>query len=133
MATANSQTVFVGYSSIGPSLQKDWTLYDIDLIKRDLINAFNTRVGERVMRPSYGCKIWDYIMEPLTAGMRDLIVSEATRICQSDSRVTVADMRVYTAGAGVRVEMTLNYEPFNVVDTFFVDFDARQNAELGFQ
>jgi phage baseplate assembly protein W len=133
MPNADSQNIFKGFSSTGPGLSKDGTYYDIDLIKIDLMNAFNTRVGERVGRPDYGCRIWDYMMEPLTAGMRDLIVSEAIRICEADSRVEVSDVKVFTLGSGLRVEITLSYRPFDVVDTFYFDFDARQNAELGFE
>ena len=132
MATYDSENIFKGFSTTGVALTKDWTYYDIELIKRDLMNHFNTRVGERVMRPDWGCKIWDYMMEPLTGGMRDLVVNEAIRICESDSRVTVKDVQVYTMGAGIRVELTLSYDPLAVVDTFYVDFDARQDAELGF-
>jgi phage baseplate assembly protein W len=133
MVTTNSQNIFYGFNSIGPATKRDWTYYDIELIKRDLMVAFNTRVGERVMRPDYGCKIWDYLMEPLTSGMRDLVVAEALRICRADTRVSVNSCNVYTLGAGIRVELTLLYEPFGVVDNFYVDFDARQDAELGFQ
>jgi len=133
MATGDSQNIFKGFSTSAGSLTKNWTYYDIELIKIDLMNHFNTRVGERVMRPDYGCKIWDYMMEPLNNGIRDLIVTEAIRICESDSRVSVTNVQVFKLGAGLRVEMTLSYDPFSVVETFFVDFDARQDAELGFQ
>jgi phage baseplate assembly protein W len=133
MATGDSQNIFKGFSTAGESLTKDWTYYDIELIKRDLMNHFNTRVGERVMRPDFGCKIWDYMMEPLTTGIRDLIVAETMRICEMDSRVSVNDVQVFQMGSGIRVEMTLNYDPFSVSETFYVDFDARQDAELGFQ
>lgn len=132
MATINSQNVFTGFSTTGSTLTKNWTYYDIELVKIDLMNAFNTRVGERVMRPSYGCKIWDYLMEPLTPSIRDLIVQEATNICQADSRVNVNSVNVYTAGSGIRVEMTLIFNPFGVMDSFTVDFEARQDSELGF-
>lgn len=133
MPTFDSQNIFKGFSTAGTTLSKDGTYYDIDIIKIDLMNHFNTRVGERVMRPDYGCRIWDYMMEPLTGGIRDLIVSEAVRVCESDSRVEVNDVKVFTMGSGIRVEITLNYIPFAVVDTFYVDFDARQDAELGFE
>ncbi len=133
MATGNSQNIFTGFSTSGSSASKNWTYYDIDLIKRDLMNHFNTRVGERVMRPNFGCKIWDYMMEPLTPGMSDLIKQEAIRICESDSSVSINDVKVYTAGAGIRVELTLLFQPFAVIDTFAVDFEARQDDELGFK
>ena len=133
MATTSSQNLFVGFSTVGESLTKNWTYFDIDLIKRDLMNHFNTRVGERVMRPDFGCKIWDYMMEQLTPGMKDLVVQEAMRVCESDSRVTVESVQVYSYDNGIRVELTLLYTPFSVIDTFYVDFDNRQDAELGFE
>ncbi len=133
MATANSQNVFTGFCSIGPAIKRNWTYYDIDLVKRDLMVAFNTRPGERVMRPDWGCKIWEYMMEPLTDGMTALVVSEAIRICGLDSRITVQSCNAYNAGSGIRVELTLSYQPFGVVDSFYVDFDARQTtASLGY-
>ena len=123
---------FFGYSSIGRPIKKDWTYYDIELIKRDLLNYFNTRVGERVMRPDWGCKIWDYFMEPMTQANQDRIIAEATRICQSDSRVTVVDVQTTSYANGLRVALTLSYAPMNIVQSFTVDFEARQNDELGF-
>jgi phage baseplate assembly protein W len=129
---ANTQNLFTGFSTVGNTLSKNWTYYDIELIKRDLMNYFNTRVGERVMRPDFGCKIWDYLMEPLTPGMRDLVVEEVTRVVQSDSRLEVQSVDVYTLGAGIRIEATLLYVPFAVIDTFTMDFENRQDQELGF-
>ena len=127
-----AQNYFFGYSTVGRPIKKDWTYYDIELIKRDLLNYFNTRVGERVMRPDWGCKIWDYFMEPMTPAIQDLIIAEATRICQSDSRVTVVDISTASYANGLRVALTLSYAPMNVVQSFTVDFEARQADELGF-
>jgi phage baseplate assembly protein W len=126
MAINDVRNLFTGFSTIGTALSKNWTYYDVELIKRDLLNHFNTRVCERRMRPDYGCLIWDYMMEPLTSGMVDLISTEAIRICQSDPRVVVKSVNVYRLDAGVRVDMTLFYEPLNVADTFYVDFENRQ-------
>ena len=123
MAQSVSQNLFTGFSTTTAGLNKEWTLYDIDLIKRDLFNHFNTRVGERVMMPKYGCKIWDYLMEPNSPAMRDLIAQEATRICEEDTRLTVQNVNVYALGNGVRVEITLYYIPFQVSDTFVSDFN----------
>lgn len=126
---ADSSIIFTGLSTAGATVSKQWTYHDIELIKRDLMNHFNTRVGERVMRPTWGCKIWDYLMEPLTPGIRDLIAGEAIRICENDSRVTVEDVQIISMASGVRVELTLRYKPFSVSETFYVDFEARQAAE----
>lgn len=125
MAT-DEQNIYRGFSTIGTKVTKDWTLYDIQLIERDLLNHFMTRVGERVMRPNWGCRIWDYIMEPLTHGMVELISDEAIRICEEDGRVTVQNVEVFTMANGVRVQITLLYDQFNVNRNLLVNFEQRQ-------
>ena len=41
-----------------------YTLVDSALVKRDLLNTFYTKKGERLMRPNYGSIIWDLLMNP---------------------------------------------------------------------
>jgi phage baseplate assembly protein W len=119
---------FKGYSTIGATRSREHTYYDIELIKRDLMNHFQTRVGERVMRPGWGCRVWEYVMEPLTAANRDAIVSEVLAICNADTRVSVDEMsvQVYERNYGLRVEIGLVYRPFAVSETFAVDFERRE-------
>ena len=47
---------FIGFNTIGQ--YKKFTLLDYELIKRDLLNAFNIRQGELVGRPDYGTALW---------------------------------------------------------------------------
>ena len=56
-------TLFKGFSTVD-KVRAPYTLTDADLVKRDLLNHFYTRIGERVMRPTFGSVIWDYLMEP---------------------------------------------------------------------
>lgn len=125
MMTQNTPTSFRGFSTFNAERMRSWARYDIELIKRDLLNHFHTRIGERVMRPEFGCRIWDYLMEPMTPMLREMIVNEAVRICQSDSRVELIDVQVSEFENGIRIENTLNYVGFGVVDTFAVDFELR--------
>lgn len=127
-------TVFRGFSTINGETRTDWSVYDIDLIKRDLLNHFHTRVGERVMRPDWGCRIWDWLMEPLTEPMREQIVAEAVRICREDPRVTVAGVNAIALDHGVRVEIALDLIPFgNLPTTISVDFEDRQSILDGLE
>lgn len=114
---------FIGYSTLYSSVTGVRTLYDIDLINVDLMTAFNTRVGERVMRPDYGCKLWDYLMEPMTPILADLIITEATRICNLDSRVVPQAIVPLELDQGFRIEATLMYLPWNVTATFSATFE----------
>lgn len=119
---------FVGFSTQNSDQTGVRQFYDIDLINADLMASFQTRVGERVMRPDYGCHLWDYLMEPLTPGMIDTITSEAMRICQLDSRLIVNDVQVTEIDGGFIVSITLTYQPWNVIGTFTATFE-RSDAQ----
>lgn len=116
---------FRGFNTIDADNSRDFALYDIELIKRDLMNHFHTRIGEMILRPTYGCRIFDYLMEPLTPFVRDEIVAEAIRVCQSDARVEVVGVDVYQLDSGLRVDITCNFVPYSVVDSFSVGFEER--------
>lgn len=128
MAQVQQSRLFRGFNTIDAAATHNFVLYDIDLVNRDLSNAFQTRVGERVMRPNYGCKIWDYLLEQFTDSLRDQIVSEALRICELDTRLAVIDTQVSEYEQGIRVQITLEYRPFAVIQTFTADFENRQAA-----
>jgi phage baseplate assembly protein W len=121
---------FLGWSTVGRRAERtmDWRLYDQDLIRRDLLNNFNTFIGSRVMRPDWGCAIWDYLMEPMTPGNLTLIENEAVRICNADSRVSIQSLNVITYQNGIRVEILLLNIMTQVVFTFTADFENRQTS-----
>ncbi|WP_159618052.1 GPW/gp25 family protein [Ruania rhizosphaerae] len=52
-----------------------------------------TAPGERVMRPAFGCRIWDLLFEPVTANLLGLI-REAVRdaLAQWEPRIEVMDV-----------------------------------------
>lgn len=52
-----------------------------------------TAPGERLMRPAFGCRIWDLLFEPITANLLGLIC-EAVRqaLAQWEPRVEVEDV-----------------------------------------
>ncbi len=55
----------------------------------------STAPGERVMRPAFGCKIWDLLFEPVNANTLGLM-AQAVReaVAQWEPRVDVEDVRV---------------------------------------
>lgn len=123
--TFNTRTrLFIGFSSVDSGIkQTQWT--DLDLIKRDLINHFYTRKGERVMRPDFGCIIWDLLFEPMTTDVVTQIVEDATQIVKADNRVELQDIRLLELDHGIQLQLDLFYAPLNIVDNFSVDFDRR--------
>lgn len=119
---------FKGFSTIEKRKQRQRIYYDLDLIRFDLLNHFNTKVGERAMRPTWGCRIWDWLMDPLTPSLRDEIVREAISICEADARVAVQGVQVAAMDNGVRVDISLEYRPFGLVENFAIEFDRREEA-----
>ena len=78
---------FIGFSSN----YKTEVLYDIDLIKKDLLNHFKTKKGERVMNAEYGFIGHDYLFEVMTTTARDNILNDAKRIISGDPRVSLLE------------------------------------------
>lgn len=118
---------FVGFSTNGlKSGRRSWVLYDTDLIKRDLYNHFYTRFGERLMRPDFGSRIWDYIMEPNLDTVRSLIVEDVERIVRLDLRLDVKDIRLFERDHTIIVTCSLVYRPFQTTEIFTLEFDRRQ-------
>jgi len=64
-----------------------------DDIDRSMRLVLLTAPGERVMRPQFGCRIWDLLLEPVTPGLLGLIaqaVDEA--LAQWEPRVEVTEV-----------------------------------------
>lgn len=122
--------LFRGFSSFENNKK---ILYDVDLIKADLTNHFYTRKGERVMFPNFGSIIWDMIFEPFNNHVIELIEDDVKSIVKLDSRLELESVYVDSIEHGITIEMTLLYKPWNVQDTFTVDFDRRtvSNANAG--
>jgi phage baseplate assembly protein W len=124
MASTTRTRLFVGYSSVDTSIKQ--TQYtDLDLIKRDLINHFYTRKGERVMMPTFGSIIWDMIFEPMTADNVTLIVEDSTSIVQQDTRINLQSINLVEYDHGIQLQMNIYYQPLNIVEAFSLDFDRR--------
>jgi|HigsolmetaGSP12D_1036236.scaffolds.fasta_scaffold11341_2 Phage baseplate assembly protein W len=127
-----AQYVYKGFSTQNAERTRNWALYDIDLVKQDLINHFMTRKGERVMRPDFGSIVWDALMEPMTAQLRQEIINDAVRICKSDVRIKLQDVRLYDLDNGIRIEIIAEFVGFNIVDTFSVFFERNERDALGY-
>jgi phage baseplate assembly protein W len=112
---------YKGFSTVDPT-QEGNNLFDIDLIKQDIINHFNTKRGERVMNPAFGSIIWDLIMEPLTDDTTELLKNDIKTICTADPRVIPTQMDLTEYQEGYLLELTLQ-----VVET-----DQSANMRISF-
>jgi len=126
MATLTSKNLFVGYTTVNQV--KPQQLVDIKLVEQDLLNHFNTIPGERVMMPTFGCKIWNYLYEPFDQSTIDSIVYEVQQVVKSDPRVQLQNTNVTEFQHGITVSMELYYVPFKAISSFVVNFDKRSQG-----
>lgn len=124
MAQQLYQRLFYGYSTVDTNV-KNQQFADIELIQRDLLNAFYTRPGERVMMPTFGCGIWNLLYEPFDTFTTQRVIEEVQKVISSEPRVQANNVAVSVYDQGMQIQMDLYYVPFRVVQTFSLDFDKR--------
>lgn len=129
MAEIQRTKLFIGYSNL-ITTSKVQQFADLDLIKRDLLNHFYTRPGERLMMPTWGCAVWNLLFEPFDSVTRDAVIYECQKVIESDSRVELQSINVTEFEQGLQVQMDLYYVPYKVVDTFNLLFDQRTAQAL---
>lgn len=63
-------------------------------LDRSIQLVLMTAPGERLMRPEFGCRIWDLLFEPVTGNLLGLI-AEAVRdaLAQWEPRIVVEEVR----------------------------------------
>ena len=116
------QKAYRGFSTINPE-NSSFQLFDIGLIKQDLINHFQIRQGEKLSDPTFGCIIWDAMYEPLTPILRDAITRNVTNIVNYDLRVRASGVNVSEFESGLQVECTLTYLDYNISEQLRIQFD----------
>jgi|TARA_Y100000289_G_C3916565_1_gene147767 phage baseplate assembly protein W len=114
-------TLFKGFSTVD-KVRAPYTLTDADLVKRDLLNHFYTRIGERVMRPTFGSVIWDYLMEPQDPDTQNIIEEDVKRIVDSDPRVEFQETNLLVLDHTIQVEVKIKYKLLGSEDTLFLEY-----------
>jgi len=98
-------------------------LYDLSLIKQDIINHFHIRQGERLQNPEFGTIIWDVLYDPLTDDLKQAIANNVTEIVNYDPRVQVDQVLVSSYESGIQIEVELTYLPYNISEKMQLKFD----------
>ena len=117
---------FIGFNTIGQN--KQFTAVDFDLIKIDLLNAFNIRQGELVGRPGYGTIIWDYLFENQTQETEQAIYNEVQRVAAGDPRVYINSVNLYPQQNGILLELDLLVVSTTDAQRLSVFFDQSQRS-----
>jgi phage baseplate assembly protein W len=97
-------------------------------VRQSIWIVLSTSPGERLMRPDFGCGIYDLVFEvnsASTAGKITHAIQEA--LLQFEPRINVLDIQVEPQGSGEVLEITIEYEVratnniFNLVYPFYLD------------
>jgi phage baseplate assembly protein W len=115
---------FIGFNTIRQN--KKFTLVDFDLIKVDLLNAFNIRQGELVGRPGYGTVLWNYLFENQTQETQAVIYTEIQRVCGGDPRVFVSGIQVFPQQNGILIQLGIAVVPSTTAQQLSIFFDQQQ-------
>jgi phage baseplate assembly protein W len=133
----NTKTVATNKASVGSQGNNSFTyrgfnsqesatnykLYDMDLVKQDIMNHFHIRKGEKLENPDFGTVIWDMLFEPFTEDVKRIISKDVEDIINYDPRIAVNAVTVDTTEQGIRIQADLVYIPFNINERMTFDFD----------
>lgn len=117
-----------GISTVNPNT-RDFKLFDLALIRQDLINHFHIRMGERLENPNFGTIIWDVLYEPLTDSLKEAIVQNVTEIINFDPRINVTNISVDSFEYGIQIECELTYLDYSISEQLKFQFDQDNGIE----
>ena len=119
---------FRGFSTVD-KIRAPYTLEGRDLVKRDLLNTFYTKKGERLMRPEYGSVIWDVLMNPDDTVTEKEIREDVLRIIDGDPRVDHLRTTIIYMDHTIRLEIDLKYVLLNDSDILYLEYTREIEGE----
>lgn len=122
----SAEFTYKGFSS--KSNLTGYKLYDIELVKQDLLNHFYIRKGQKLENPSFGTIIWDMIFEQFTPDVKEKIAKNVEEILNYDPRISVDSVAVDSTEQGMRIEASITYLPFNIREKMKFDFDRNAST-----
>ena len=117
---------YKGFSTLGSS--RNFRLTDFDLIKQDILNHFNIRKGEKLMRPNFGTIIWNTLYEPFTEDLKSVLVQDVQAIAQYDPRVSFDNIIITEYDQGILIELQLRYVLTNQTDIMMLRFNGETQS-----
>ena len=123
--TANkpkASAAYRGMSSVNIE-NPNFRLFDLSIIKQDIINHFHIRQGEKLENPEFGTIIWDVLYEPLTESLKQAIVKNVEDIINYDPRVAADRVIVDTYESGILIECVLTYLDYSIAEAMQLRFD----------
>ena len=116
-------TFYRGFSTVDRT--KKFRITDQELVKRDLLNHFSIRKGEKLMNPNFGTIIWNVIYDPLTEELKSAIIADVNTIINYDPRITVDNVNIIEYENGIMLEISIRYVQTNQSTNMRLQFDSQ--------
>jgi phage baseplate assembly protein W len=114
-----------GFNTIDQT--KKFRLTNLDLVKRDLLNHFSIRKGEKLMNPNFGSIIWNVLFDPLDEQTKKVIYDDIQNVASYDPRLAIDQVIVQQLDHGLQIQVSLTYTPSNTSTIMNLEF----NGETG--
>lgn len=125
---AQFKATYIGFSTVD-KLAPPYTMTDIELVKRDLLNEFNTRRGERVMLPEYGTRIFEILFNPQDEITRSDIRDDVEKVIAREPRVNLANIELIETDFAIEIQIELFFLPSETSDTLLVKFNKEDRGD----
>lgn len=126
---AQFKATYIGFSTVD-KLAPPYTMVDIELVKRDLLNEFNTRRGERVMLPEYGTKIFEILFNPQDEITRSDIRDDVEKVIAREPRVKLSNIELIETDFAIEIQVELFFLPSETSDTLLIKFNKEDSGDI---
>lgn len=116
---------FIGYSTV----DKDFgsvTLEDVALAKRDLLNHFNTKKGERLGEPQFGSILPFLVFEPLDDDTIFAAEDDVRDVVNFDPRWKLLNVNVIVGEHSIECTLFLEYVPTTTVEQLYLKYTTEE-------
>jgi phage baseplate assembly protein W len=120
---------FIGFNTIGQP-NPPYSLTNIELVKRDILNHFATPMGARLMLPGFGTRIFEMLFDPFDEYTKNAIIEDAVRVVQSDPRVQLVSIDVFQSDQALTVALELLFVPESITDSLFAIFSLNDKESF---
>ena len=117
---------FIGFNT--QNQFKKFTLIDTELVKRDLLNAFNVRQGQLVGRPEYGTSLWDNLFESQTSETEAAITREIERVAGGDPRIQISEIQLFSQLNGILIQVEIMIVPSTTSEQLSIFFNQQSRT-----
>lgn len=117
-----AKNIYRGFSTHDWENRKTFSLTNIDLVKRDLLNHIYTLKGTRVMMPGFGTRIPMLTFEPNDEETRLIIEQDLREVFNYDPRVKLLGLSV--------LNLVDNNAIVALADLLYVEFDVRDTLRI---